>query len=198
MRLRIIVVAFLALAAMPAAAATIPAGAPMFDGGVIVTNGSDGVAQVHDVGGNRLGLVGLRWAAVGDVIDRSLFQSFTTATILNIYAGADTQYLGGMLAEFDDISTGAQVSGVARESDGRIFSAVWVEWAGTENIVFSTRRPNGSTATATLSGNVTRAGNPLPSAVAPVPLPAPLWMLLVGIAGLVAFGRRRGAGVRAA
>ncbi|MGB3406927.1 MAG: VPLPA-CTERM sorting domain-containing protein [Jannaschia sp.] len=174
----------------PVRAATIPPGATLFDGGVIISS-SGGQAQVYDVGGNRLGLVGLQLAAAGDWVTRSLFDSFTAANVLGIYAGPDVQFLDAVISEFTDISDGAMITGTfPGRTDGRIFNAVWVLWEGTGTTTFTTVNATGGRRTSTISGTVTLAGNPL----AVVPLPASVWLLLTAIGGLAGLGfRRRGA-----
>lgn len=180
------IAALLILPALSTHAAPVPVG-PAFDGQVIVSSDA-GVPLVYAVEGDRLGLVGLRWADVGDVLSRDVFDSFTGSTIRGIYAGPGLSALDAALAEFDDISGGYALPATQRTGDGRIWSAVWVRWEGSGNLVLRSFRSNGRTATATLQGATTRAGDPLS---AEVPLPMPIWLLLTGIAALAGAGRLR-------
>ncbi|MEM8851028.1 MAG: hypothetical protein AAGE03_13465 [Pseudomonadota bacterium] len=188
------ILCLLSLLAGPGLAAPIPPDAQAFDAGIIVDQ-RDGVAQVYDIDGDRLGMVGLRWAEEDDWLSASIFDGLASQTVIGLYAGPGLAALDATIEEFTDISDGYRLQDVG---GGRVWGAVWVLWEGAGNNVFTSTRPNGRRGTATLTGSVSLPGNPLSgSSAAAVPLPLPVWLLLSGLGGLMVAGRLQGRGRRA-
>ncbi|MEM6563991.1 MAG: VPLPA-CTERM sorting domain-containing protein [Pseudomonadota bacterium] len=144
-----------------------------------------GNQRVYEIGIDRyLGLIGID--ARGDQYDTSLVtEDLLLASIEQpdrvegFYKGTGlVDLLGG--EEFDTIDFD-----FAGPLNNKIFSAVWVEFTGSSSLGLLKWTADGSQSkrSGSLQANATLGGNPL--APAPVPLPAGLPLLLVGVGGLV-------------
>ncbi len=145
-----------------------------------------GTPQVFQLGnGNFLGLWGFdnreglnpgaSAVTIGSAADITGGFTSGAGSIVNYYNGANPINAGA--SEFDALAFGFDVA-----DNDRLFDSVWVEWTG-GMLVYG----NPSGGTNTMSANATLDGDPL----APIPLPATVWMLVAGLGGLFAVRRRR-------
>lgn len=100
-----------------------------------------------------------------------LIGGFTSGggSIVNFYNGSNP--INGGASEFDELIFGFSVA-----DDARLFDAIWIEWTGGDLVY---KRPSGGTSTMT-SSNITRQGDP----IAPIPLPAGIYLMLAALASL--------------
>lgn len=141
--------------------------------------------QIYQLGnGNLLGLWGIdnrpsgaqNYTVTSFTDLTSGFTAGSQSALVAAYNGTNPINAGA--SEFDPLTYSFDVS-----IGDRLFDSIWLEWTG-GNLVYNKQLGGG---TNTMGTSVSLSGDPL----APIPLPAAAWLLIAGIGGLFAVGRRK-------